>query len=123
EEEASDHDDEFCQERQADSRGVAPGIRQAERRIGKTEGRCEHAEGREQGCASGVEMNQRHTQDSVLSTQPVDECESLDDEFLPDVREADGSGLVLSNKSVRVIVEARAHGWRVDHYLSRLFPN
>ena len=31
--------------------------------------------------------------------------------------------VVLSRDPVRVIVEARAHGWRVDHYLSRLFPN
>lgn len=29
----------------------------------------------------------------------------------------------LSSEPVRVIVEARAHGWRLDHYLSRLFPN
>jgi 23S rRNA pseudouridine1911/1915/1917 synthase len=68
-------------------------------------------------------MSERHTQYSVLSSQPADECVSLDDEFLPDVRDAGDSGVVLSNKSVRVIVEARAHGWRVDHYLSRLFPN
>ena len=31
--------------------------------------------------------------------------------------------IVLSHEPVRLIVEARAHGWRVDHYLSRLFPN
>lgn len=29
----------------------------------------------------------------------------------------------LSQDPVHVTVEARAHGWRVDHYLSRLFPN
>jgi 23S rRNA pseudouridine1911/1915/1917 synthase len=29
----------------------------------------------------------------------------------------------LSSEPVRVVVEARAHGWRVDHYLTRLFPN
>ena len=31
--------------------------------------------------------------------------------------------VTLSSEPVRVVVEARAHGWRVDHYLSRLFPN
>ena len=31
--------------------------------------------------------------------------------------------VVLSDQPVRLIVEARAHGWRVDHYLTRLFPN
>ncbi len=29
----------------------------------------------------------------------------------------------LSDEPVELTVEARAHGWRVDHYLSRLFPN
>lgn len=29
----------------------------------------------------------------------------------------------LSAEPVELTVEARAHGWRVDHYLSRLFPN
>lgn len=29
----------------------------------------------------------------------------------------------LSSEPVAVTVESRAHGWRVDHYLSRLFPN
>jgi 23S rRNA pseudouridine1911/1915/1917 synthase len=29
----------------------------------------------------------------------------------------------LSRQPVVVTVEARAHGWRVDHYLARLYPN
>src|SRR4029079_18753424 len=29
----------------------------------------------------------------------------------------------LSAQPVVLTVEARAHGWRVDHYLARLFPN
>ncbi|HID22710.1 MAG TPA: RluA family pseudouridine synthase [Planctomycetaceae bacterium] len=29
----------------------------------------------------------------------------------------------LSDRPIELTVEARAHGWRVDHYLSRLFPN
>jgi len=29
----------------------------------------------------------------------------------------------LSPEPLQLTVEARAHGWRVDHYLSRLFPN
>jgi 23S rRNA pseudouridine1911/1915/1917 synthase len=29
----------------------------------------------------------------------------------------------LSEQPLLLTVEARAHGWRVDHYLSRLFPN
>ncbi len=29
----------------------------------------------------------------------------------------------LSSEPVEVTVEARAHGWRLDHYLSRLFSN
>lgn len=29
----------------------------------------------------------------------------------------------LSSEPVIVTVEARAHGWRVDHYLARLYPN
>ena len=29
----------------------------------------------------------------------------------------------LSSEPLELTVEARAHGWRIDHYLSRLFPN
>ena len=29
----------------------------------------------------------------------------------------------ISDEPIQIIVEARAHGWRVDHYLARLFPN
>lgn len=29
----------------------------------------------------------------------------------------------LSDEPIQITVEARAHGWRVDHYLARLFPN
>ena len=29
----------------------------------------------------------------------------------------------LSGEPVSITVEARAHGWRLDHYLTRLFPN
>lgn len=29
----------------------------------------------------------------------------------------------LSSESQTLTVEARAHGWRLDHYLSRIFPN
>jgi len=28
-----------------------------------------------------------------------------------------------ADQPVQIVVEARAHGWRVDHYLTRLFPN
>lgn len=42
--------------------------------------------------------------------------ESLDEE-LPDVAAS------LSAEPVDLTVEARAHGWRIDHYLTRLFPN
>ena len=33
------------------------------------------------------------------------------------------SEVELSTDPVELTVEARAHGWRIDHYLSRLFPN
>lgn len=29
----------------------------------------------------------------------------------------------LSSDPISIIVESRAHGWRIDHYLSRLYPN
>lgn len=28
-----------------------------------------------------------------------------------------------TQETIRIAVESRAHGWRVDHYLSRLYPN
>lgn len=33
------------------------------------------------------------------------------------------TGADPSRETVELTVEARAHGWRIDHYLSRLFPN
>jgi 23S rRNA pseudouridine1911/1915/1917 synthase len=29
----------------------------------------------------------------------------------------------LSSEPISVVVESRAHGWRIDHYLTRLYPN
>ena len=29
----------------------------------------------------------------------------------------------VSTQPVKLTVESRAHGWRLDHYLARLFPN
>ena len=29
----------------------------------------------------------------------------------------------LSSEPISIIVESRAHGWRIDHYLTRLYPN
>ena len=60
--------------------------------------------------------------DVELETEPVSggtgeaEIESLDETETE-------SPEVLSAEPVLVTVEARAHGWRVDHYLSRLYPN
>ena len=33
------------------------------------------------------------------------------------------AGDAASGEPVRIVVENRAHGWRVDHYVCRLFPN
>lgn len=35
----------------------------------------------------------------------------------------DTSPELSADEPVELTVEARAHGWRIDHYLSRLFPN
>src|SRR5690242_4823157 len=54
------------------------------------------------------------------------------DEVRPDdteeLSEDDDEGLApstleLSSEPVQLTVESRAHGWRLDHYLCRLFPN
>jgi len=37
--------------------------------------------------------------------------------------DAPDSSAPLSTEPVTITVEARAHGWRVDHYLSRMYPN
>src|SRR5437016_6245646 len=39
------------------------------------------------------------------------------------MRQIDNTAGTLSALPVVITVEARAHGWRVDHYLARLFPN
>ncbi len=46
-----------------------------------------------------------------------------DEELDAVLTDSEPSVVTLSAEPLRVIVEARAHGWRVDHYLSRLFPN
>lgn len=33
------------------------------------------------------------------------------------------TGELSRDEPIQLTVEARAHGWRIDHYLSRLFPN
>ncbi|HLQ45544.1 MAG TPA: RluA family pseudouridine synthase, partial [Planctomycetaceae bacterium] len=67
-----------------------------------------------------------------VSNVPVPEAqvENLPHKVLDAADDSDGlivasesPVVTLSAEPVRVIVEARAHGWRVDHYLSRLFPN
>lgn len=64
-------------------------------------------------------------EDDLISTSADLEELSLDEAEDGSTDSAvDQSGeIVLSSEPVRLIVEARAHGWRVDHYLSRLFPN
>ncbi|HEY3967438.1 MAG TPA: RluA family pseudouridine synthase [Planctomycetaceae bacterium] len=39
------------------------------------------------------------------------------------MRQDESTRSSLSTEPLEITVEARAHGWRVDHYLARLFPN
>lgn len=41
----------------------------------------------------------------------------------PELEDADEAAPDPSGGPIKQIVEARAHGWRVDHYLARLYPN
>lgn len=41
----------------------------------------------------------------------------------PDPELADDVGVPAPGELIKCIVEARAHGWRIDHYLARLYPN
>ena len=45
--------------------------------------------------------------------------EDVADEVVPD----DMMPSVATDGSIQITVEDRAHGWRVDHYLTRLYPN
>lgn len=47
----------------------------------------------------------------------------MNDETPPGDQLKSDSNAELSTEPVELTVEARAHGWRVDHYLSRLYPN
>jgi 23S rRNA pseudouridine1911/1915/1917 synthase len=51
---------------------------------------------------------------------PADEPQ---DDELPDEPVVLSSDGLLSTDPVDLTVEARAHGWRLDHYLVRLYPN
>jgi 23S rRNA pseudouridine1911/1915/1917 synthase len=60
--------------------------------------------------------------------EPQDDA--VDDDGSDDDAAADGESSaeegtadLLSGGTLRLTVEPRAHGWRVDHYLARLFPN
>lgn len=41
----------------------------------------------------------------------------------PELQSLSAEDLVDSDEPIDITVEARAHGWRLDHYLTRLFPN
>lgn len=49
-----------------------------------------------------------------------DRLAERDNDGIPPVSAED---LVDSEEPIDITVEARAHGWRLDHYLARLFPN
>jgi len=51
----------------------------------------------------------------------ADELADDDDDF--HVKAPDLPQLAADAEPVDITVEARAHGWRLDHYLGRLFPN
>ncbi len=53
--------------------------------------------------------------------QPAESSEDPVGENVSDVEEP--AGELVSGELVSITVESRAHGWRLDHYLARLFPN
>lgn len=60
--------------------------------------------------------------DEPMENLPQELLDGDEDLGVP-AAEVEPSVVTLSDEPVRIVVEARAHGWRVDHYLSRLFPN
>ena len=76
--------------------------------------------GRHQGPADDARS------DDEAESEPGDvglSGEALEDEDLNESPAATQGELVQGGEAIRLTVEARAHGWRVDHYLARLFPN
>lgn len=74
-------------------------------------------------------MNEFNTSGSIDS-QITPRPESEQSDILPsEVTQKQGSPIPSTSNDVpeaepiRIVVERRAHGWRVDHYLCRLFPN
>ncbi|MFM7059210.1 MAG: RluA family pseudouridine synthase [Planctomycetota bacterium] len=59
----------------------------------------------------------------MTSDQSLDSSPSLDDDENPQDLAIDLPELHADSQPVDLTVEARAHGWRLDHYLGRLFPN
>jgi 23S rRNA pseudouridine1911/1915/1917 synthase len=47
----------------------------------------------------------------------------IEQESEPEVEQPDEVVADAPGSQLKIIVEARAHGWRVDHYLARLYPN
>ncbi|MCA9049799.1 MAG: RluA family pseudouridine synthase [Planctomycetaceae bacterium] len=74
------------------------------------------------GCAKAGSNVDAGSNDDTGVHNDTDTGAGDDDSGLPDddasPAETDGGG-----ESVQLTVESRAHGWRLDHYLSRLFPN
>ena len=58
------------------------------------------------------------TGDIIMGSAPNKLPANDGDGFFDSVREG-----LASDQPIQLTVEARAHGWRVDHYLSRVFPN
>jgi 23S rRNA pseudouridine1911/1915/1917 synthase len=57
-----------------------------------------------------------------MTTTPADGADSGDTED-QEGDSIDACAQDPSHELVKLTVESRAHGWRLDHYLSRLFPN
>jgi 23S rRNA pseudouridine1911/1915/1917 synthase len=59
--------------------------------------------------------------DSCEHPEPIDTEDRDSEEFVPIGGWDEPGGTPI--EPVEITVEARAHGWRLDHYLTRLFPN
>ena len=58
-----------------------------------------------------------HTMPALIHTMPAPDSHDDSPDAIPLPKD------IPAGEPLRVVVEARAHGWRLDHYLCRLFPN
>ena len=69
----------------------------------------------------GIICNVIDQRETPYRNLPIMSDKQFDTE--PELEQTEDVAAEVPGEPIKLIIEARAHGWRVDHYLVRLYPN